>query len=108
MPFSRPTRAAAPAADLRGVYCLREPVGGLWAYYAVTSAGQILHRPRPAAMGYEAAFVVSALREELDLLDPAPALSLIHASAAVSPPAASAPRYDPPRLTLRLSGDGRG
>lgn len=68
--MSSPDRLLAADPSRRGVYCLREPIGGLWAYYNVTSDGRILHRPRPAEIGLETAFVVSGLFDELDAVDP--------------------------------------
>jgi hypothetical protein len=93
--------AAAPALA-RGVYCLRQPIGGLWAYYALTSEGQLLHPPRPAELGLDTAFVVNGLREELDLVDPpTPLLRLIDGGAADPPSAlAAGPRSLAPTVAL--------
>jgi hypothetical protein len=70
--MSNSLQPALPLAvpNVRGVYCLREPLHGLWAYYAVTSDGRLLHEPRPCEIGLDTAFVVHGLREELDLVDP--------------------------------------
>lgn len=76
MPYL-PTELPEPTPAVRGVYCLREPINGLWAYYNVTSSGQRLHEPRPAELGTETAFVVATLFDELELLDPVPTDPLV-------------------------------
>ena len=79
VPMTLPSSVPTPA--VRGVYCLREPVNGLWAYYAITSWGEILHPPRPAELGLDTAFVVASLADELDAVDPErPRLRLIRSS----------------------------
>ena len=86
--MTQPCADAVPATDVRGVYCLREPVNGLWAYYAVTSQGVRLHDPRPAEFGLDAAFVVAGLADELDELDELP----------ITPPPLRLPSDQGPRV----------
>lgn len=70
MPYFPFSEFPEPMPAVRGVYCLREPINGLWAYYSVTDRGELLHEPRPADLGTETAWVVTALFDELDLLNP--------------------------------------
>lgn len=85
----RPDALPTPSpAVQRGVYCLREPVNGLWAYYAVTSWGMLTHPPRPAEAGEDAAFVIADLADELDEIDAPvspPHLRLVRAAVVSSP-----------------------
>lgn len=73
-PMPVATILPAPAADpaVRGVYCLREPIDGLWAYYSRKSDGTVLSGPVPARLGLDTAFLVAGLFHELDRVDPLP------------------------------------
>lgn len=98
MPFRTAIAVEADAA-LRGVYCLREPVDGLWAYYNWTSTGRLLTGPVPCEVGEHAAFVISTLWDELDDVDPEPPTLTVSYSADAG---TSSPSRSTGRLPLAL------